>query len=107
MIENEYRVRAVTRWVVTHFTGDTAEGIARNGEPMPRPSYHSVELGEFPNQSMAENAAKAYAKADPNKALYTTSIDRSPAQIIYPAEGEPIVVTEDTDVVAEFTPPSA
>ena len=50
--ENEYRVRAVTRYIITHYL-DTEEG--------PR---GSDQIGEYPNVDQAERVGKALSAAD-------------------------------------------
>lgn len=53
----EYRVRPVTRYIVTRFNQEIAGDCASGG---------SECCGEFDRQDMAENVAKALADAEPH-----------------------------------------
>lgn len=61
--ENEFRVRAVKRYVVTHFQSDG------NGDGSCR------QLGEFPNIEQADEVGKALA-ASVSGATFATIADR-------------------------------
>lgn len=65
--ENEYRVRPVTRYVVTHFTSDgKGKGACR-------------QFGEFPNQEQADEVAQALASRQPGATFAT--LERRPEPI--------------------------
>lgn len=73
--ENEFRVRAVTRFVVTHFTA-TNYG---NG----RMSGGSEQYGEFPNIYQAEAVAKALHQTSPGSTFATIEEKREPLMTLF------------------------
>lgn len=64
--ENEFRVRAVTRYVVTHFSS--------NG----RDSGGCRQLGEFPNIEQADEVGRALAASVPDATFVTIADRREP-----------------------------
>jgi hypothetical protein len=76
MAENEYRVRAVTRYVVTHFTSD---GVRNAG---------SEQFGEFPNKREAETVGRALCAADPGSTFQTIMDAPEPCGIFYATTSE-------------------
>jgi hypothetical protein len=75
MNENEYRVRAVTRYVVTHYVGED-DG---NG----RLSGRSSQYGEFPNIQQADAVARALHAANPGSTFVTIEDRREPMGIFH------------------------
>jgi hypothetical protein len=71
-IENEYRVRAVTRYVVTHFMSTDKPG-----------SGTSVQYGEFPNIDQADVVGRALNEANPGSTFVTIEERREPRAIVY------------------------
>lgn len=88
--ENEFRVRAVKRYVVTHFTSDgQGNGSCR-------------QLGEYPNIDQADEVGKALAASVPGATFATVADRREPVaeRYAYTPEqsdrlmGEPIGILE-------------
>lgn len=71
-IENEYRVRAVTRYVVTHFMSTDQPG-----------SGSSVQYGEFPNIDQADVVGRALNEANPGSTFVTIEERREPRATVY------------------------
>lgn len=69
--ENEFRVRAVKRYVVTHFTSDgKGNGSCR-------------QLGEYPNIDQADEVGKALAASVAGATFATISDRREPIAEVY------------------------
>lgn len=68
--EDEFRVRAVTRYVVTHFTSD-GHGNGR-----------CTQFGEFPNIEQADAVAKALHETTPESTFATIEDRREPVCVI-------------------------
>lgn len=64
-VVNEYGVRKVTRYVVTHFTSQHKVGTNENSEQA------SSVIGEFDNLKQAEIVAEALSKSDEGSTFYT------------------------------------
>jgi len=64
-VVNEYGVRKVTRYVVTHFTSKHKVGTNENSE------QGSSVIGEFDNLKQAEIVAEALSVADTGSTFYT------------------------------------
>jgi hypothetical protein len=74
----EYRVRPVTRYIVTRFeaVSDAADSVGSCG---------SRSIGEFDREEFAENVAVALAKAEPEGSV---SFGSRPIDIYWPTQGE-------------------
>lgn len=72
---SEYRVRAVTRYVVTHYEHEEHDdGRASGG---------CGQLGEFPNIDQADTVAKALQAADAGSTFATIAERREPGGVYY------------------------
>jgi hypothetical protein len=72
-IENEYRVRPVTRYIVTHFQDNLETGVGAA----------SVAYGEFPNIDQADTVGRALSAANPGSTFVTIEERRKPVAIFY------------------------
>lgn len=70
-MKNEFRVRAVKRYVVTHFSDDV------------RGSKSCRQFGEFPNIDQANEVAKALAASVPGATFATVAERREPIAEAY------------------------
>jgi len=74
IVENDFRVRAITRYVVTHFTA-THYGNDRV-------SGGCEQYGEFPNVYQAEEVAKALHQTTPGSTYATIEEKREPRVVL-------------------------
>ena len=88
IIENEFRVRAVTRYVVTHFTS-TDYGCDRL-------SGSCTQYGEFPNIHQADEVAKALHATTPGSTMVTIEERRVPRISIF------AYTRQQADILSKF-----
>lgn len=69
--ENEFRVRAVKRYVVTHFTSD-GHGTGS-----------CTQFGEFPNIDQADKVGRALSDVTPGSTFATIVDRREPVGVFY------------------------
>jgi hypothetical protein len=75
MNENEYRVRAVTRYIITHFYDQPmGDGLNKCG---------SEQFGEFPNIEQADAVGRALQAANPGSTFATIEDRREPRGVFY------------------------